>query len=57
MWLRGLPLYPSYANVSREVLSLETACVSGPLNERNSVALRVGDPLRAQMEDERMIPS
>lgn len=57
MWLRGLHLHPSYANVSREVLSLETSCVSGPLNERNSVTLRVGDPLRAQMEDKRTIPS
>ena len=57
MWLRGLPLHPSYANVSREVLSLETSCVSGPLNESNSVTLRVGDPLKAQMEDERTIPS
>lgn len=57
MWLCGLPLHPSYTNVSREVLLLKTSCVSGPLNERNSVTVRVGDPFRAQMEDERTIPS
>lgn len=57
MWLHGLPLHTSYANVYGEVLSLETSCISGPLNERNSVTLRVSDPFRARMEDERMIPS